>query len=94
MSATYRTTPAEWSPGYLAVHIYDDSRFSVVIDGRPVFSGTGYHPGPSHDDAMQVADLLAFAYWRTGGGALPVRSQIWPDDLDTMREEIEEKATH
>ena len=67
MSITYRTSPDEWAPGYMATYIHDDGRFAVVIDGRPVFSGTGYVPGPFHDDDDQVSDILAFAAFRIEG---------------------------
>jgi hypothetical protein len=89
MTVTYRTSPDDWAPGYMAVHIYDDGRYAVVIDGRPVFSGTGYQPGPFHDQRMQVADLLAFAYYKVGDGRLPVRDAIWPDDVATVGHELE-----
>jgi hypothetical protein len=94
MSITYRTTPDQWSPGYMAVHLHDDGRLAVVIDGRPVFSGTGYTYGPFHDDRAKVSDILSFAYWRTCDGVLPVAGQVWPDDLDAMRDELENGAAH
>lgn len=94
MSITYRTTPNQWSPGYMATYIHDDGRFAVVIDGRPVFSGTGYQPGPFHDDRMQVADILCFAYEKTGDGKLPVKWAIWPDDLATTGDELENGPAH
>jgi hypothetical protein len=90
MSVTYRTSPDEWNPGYMATYIYDDGRFAVVIDGRPVFSGTGYVPGPFHDHRMQVADILCFAHLRTGDGRVP--GAIWPDDLASVGHELENVA--
>jgi hypothetical protein len=92
MSITYRTSPDEWNPGYMATYIHDDGRYAVVIDGRPVFSGTGYVPGPFHDHRMQVADILCFAYLRTGDGQLPGRWANWPDDLASVGHELENVA--
>ena len=92
MSTTYRTSPDDWTHGYMAVYIHDDGRFAVVIDGRPVFSGTGYVPGPFHDQRMQVADILAFAYYKVGDGRLPVRDAIWPDDLACIGDQLENVA--
>lgn len=86
---TYRTTPDQLSPGYMATYIYDDGRFAVVIDGRPVFSGTGYQPGPWHDDRMQVSDVLFFAWSRACDGRLPVAGQVWPDDVCIISDEME-----
>ena len=87
MSITYYTDPEQWSPGYMAVHIHDDGRYAVVIDGRPVFSGSGYVPGLFHDDRMQVADILFFAYWAAGDGRVP--GAIWPDDLAVIGDEMD-----
>lgn len=93
MSITYRTSPDEWSPGYMATYIHDDGRFAVVIDGRPVFSGTGYQPGPFHDDRMQVADILYFACTRTlFDGRLPVNAHYWPDDILCIANDLENVA--
>lgn len=86
MTITYRTTPDEWSPGYMATYIHDDGRYAVVIDGRPVFSGTGYVPGPFHDQRMQVADILYFAYERAERARLDA---IWPDDVASVAHELE-----
>lgn len=86
---TYRTTPDEWSPGYLAAYIYDDGRFAVVIDGRPVFSGTGYVPGPFHDQRAQVADILYFAYERAERARLRA---TWPEDVASVGHELENVA--
>lgn len=85
---TYRTTPDEWSPGYLAAYIYDDGRFAVVIDGRPVFSGTGYVPGMFHDERQQVADILDFAACRIEGRDDHANHPL-ADDLRSMSHDIE-----
>jgi hypothetical protein len=93
MSTTYRTSPDEWAPGYMATYIHDDGRYAVVINGRPVFSGTGYVPGPFHDQRMQVADILCFAYARVGDGRLAGGTGYgWPDDVDTVGHELENVA--
>lgn len=92
MTITYRTSPDQWSPGYMATYIHDDGRYAVVIDGRPVFSGTGYVPGPFHDQRMQVADILFFSWAKTGEGRLPVRGGVWRDDLACIGHELENVA--
>lgn len=89
-TATYRAPEGQWNPGTLAVHVHDAGRFAVVVDGRPVFSGTGYTPGPFHDSRMAVADILAFAYHRVGDGqGLPVSGQVWPDDIAAVGDFLE-----
>ncbi len=93
MSITYRTSPDQWSPGYMAAYIHDDGRFAVVIDGRPVFSGTGYQPGPFHTDRDQVADILFFAYVKTGDGVrLAGAGQPFYDDLAMIGDDLENIA--
>ena len=92
MSITYRTSPDEWAPGYMATYIHDDGRYAVVIDGRPVFSGTGYVPGPWHDARMQVSDVMFFAWTAVCDGRLPVAGQVWPDDICIIGDDLERQS--
>lgn len=89
----WQADPAEWR-GSLSVSIYPGGRYAVVMDGRPVFSGTGYTPGPFHDTTAQVADVLAFASHATGDGrTLAGAGRPFADDLAAMADDIERGAT-
>lgn len=83
---------AEWR-GSLSVSVYPGGRYAVVMDGRPVFSGTGYMPGPYHDTLAQVADVLAFASYAAGDGrTLAGAGRPFADDLAAMAQDIERDA--